>query len=63
MLSPTKAREKQTVTVFDITGKQVLAQSINGTTNIDASNLAQGVYNISIIGNRGVVNKKLVIVK
>ena len=55
--------EKQTISLFDINGKQVLSQTITGTTNIDASNLANGVYNISIANNYGVVNKRLVIVK
>ncbi|HTA61811.1 MAG TPA: SBBP repeat-containing protein [Bacteroidia bacterium] len=59
----TTATEKQSVQVFDVNGKLVFSQTINGNANIDASNLSDGVYNVSIIGNEGVVNKRLVIVK
>ena len=55
--------EKQNLVVYDVNGKQVLSQTISGTTTIDASNLSQGVYNISISSNQSVVNKKLVVVK
>jgi len=55
--------DKQTVNVYDVNGKQVLSQTINGTTNIDASNFSSGVYNISIIDSQGITNKRLVIVK
>jgi len=54
---------KQTLLVYDVNGKQVLSQTINGKTSIDASNLNEGVYNINIISNEGVINKRLVIVK
>jgi hypothetical protein len=54
---------KQTMQVYDINGKVVLSQVINGKTTIDAGNLSEGVYNISIISNEGVVNKRLVIVR
>jgi len=53
----------QTMQLFDITGKLVLTQPITGKTTIDASNLNEGVYNISIISNEDLVNKRLVIVK
>jgi len=59
----TNNTDKQTIQVVDISGKIVLSQAINGTTTIDASNFNAGVYNLSIISNNGVVNKKLVIVK
>ncbi|HXD91717.1 MAG TPA: T9SS type A sorting domain-containing protein [Bacteroidia bacterium] len=55
--------EKQTMRLYDITGNLVLVQVINGKTNIDASNLAEGVYNISITSTEGVTNKRLIIVK
>jgi hypothetical protein len=48
--------------VYDVNGKLVLSQIINGKTTIDASSLNEGVYNIIIISNEGVVNKRLVIV-
>jgi len=55
--------DKQTLNVFDVNGKLVLSQTINGKTNIDASNLAEGVYNLSLINQNGVANKRLVIVR
>ncbi|HXU27376.1 MAG TPA: T9SS type A sorting domain-containing protein, partial [Bacteroidia bacterium] len=59
----TTGTEKQTLQVFDINGNQILSQTIIGKTNIDVSNFAQGVYNISATGNDGIINKRLVIVK
>jgi hypothetical protein len=59
----TKTSDKQTLQVFDVNGKLVLTQTISGTTNVDASTLSQGVYNVSVTSNEGVVNKRLVIVK
>ena len=50
-------------TVYDVNGKVVLTQSINGKTNIDASSLNEGVYNVSLQSNEGVVNKRVVIVR
>jgi hypothetical protein len=49
--------------MYDVNGKLVLSQTINGKTSIDASNLNEGVYNINIISNEGVVNKRMVIVR
>jgi len=54
---------KQTMQVYDINGKLVLSQRINGKTTIDASSLNEGVYNINLQSNEGVVNKRLVIVR
>ncbi len=59
----TNFTDKQVINLYDINGKQVLTQAINGKTSIDASNLSDGIYNISIIGNEGVINKRLVIVR
>jgi hypothetical protein len=59
----TNATTKQTAYIYDVNGKLVLSQTINGKTNIDASSLNEGVYNISIINNEGITNKKLVIVR
>ncbi len=50
-------------TLYDVNGKAVLSQTINGKTSIDASSLNEGVYNISLQSNEGVVNKRLVIVR
>ncbi|HXD94126.1 MAG TPA: T9SS type A sorting domain-containing protein [Bacteroidia bacterium] len=54
---------KAELKLFDVNGKQVLWQTINGKTIVDVSNLNAGVYNISIANNGGVVNKRLVIVR
>jgi uncharacterized protein (DUF2249 family) len=59
----TNSAEKQTISVFDINGKLVLLQNINGTTSIDASNLSQGVYNLNVSNSQDVTNKRLVIVR
>ena len=55
--------DKQIIQVVDISGKIILSKTITGTTNIDASNLSQGVYNISLTSNTGITNKRLIIVK
>jgi len=49
-------------TVYDVNGRTVLTQTINGRTTIDAGSLNEGVYNVSLQSNEGVVNKRLVIV-
>ncbi len=49
--------------MYDVNGKLVLNQIINGKTTIDAGSLNEGVYNISIISNEGIVNKRVMIVK
>jgi hypothetical protein len=59
----TNATEKQTIQIFDVTGKIVLTQYCNGKASIDAGSLNEGVYNISIIGSEAVVNKRMVIVR
>ncbi len=59
----TNSMEKQSMQVYDVNGKIVLSQTINGKTNIDAGNLSEGVYNVSITGNNSVMNRKLVIVR
>ena len=59
----TNTSSKQAMQVYDVNGRLVLTQTILSKTTIDANILTDGVYNISITGNEGVVNKKLVIVK
>ena len=54
---------KQTMQVYDVSGKVVLSQILNGKTTIDASSFSGGIYNVSIISNEGVINKRLVIVR
>jgi hypothetical protein len=60
----TNSNINQTIQLYDVNGQMVLSQTINGkATTIDATSLNEGVYNISIISNEGVVNKRVVIVK
>jgi hypothetical protein len=59
----TNSMEKQTMQVYDVSGRLVFSQTINGKASIDASNLNEGVYNLSITTNEGVVNKRMVIVR
>ncbi len=62
VIEPSSAT-KQLMQVYDVTGKVVLSQPINGKTSVDATSLNEGVYNISLQSNEGVVNKRLVIVR
>jgi hypothetical protein len=57
----TNATTKQTLQVYDVNGRIVLTQTINGKTTIDASFLPNGIYNVSIISNEGIANKRIVI--
>jgi hypothetical protein len=60
----TNATQNIQCTIYDVNGKLVLNQTIqNGKADIDASALAEGVYNISLLSNEGVVNKRLVITR
>lgn len=49
------------VNVYDINGRLVLTQNMNGKTIIDASSLNNGIYNVNITNIDGVVNKRLII--
>ena len=59
----TGSTEKQMLQVFDVSGKLVLSQTITNKTVIDGAALSEGVYTINVIGNEGVANKRMVIVK
>ena len=54
---------KQTMLLYDVNGKLIYSQIVNGATYIDTYGLSQGVYNVSLISDLGVANKRLVIVK
>jgi sugar lactone lactonase YvrE len=47
----------------DVNGKVVFTQTINHNTNIDVKNLSNGIYNLNIITDVGVVNKRIIILK
>jgi hypothetical protein len=49
--------------VYDVNGKLIFSQILNGKTSIDVSSLNEGVYNISLLSNVGVINKRLIIVR
>jgi bacillolysin len=53
--------DKLSVDLYDINGRHVL--NIIGTTDIDVSNLDNGVYTLTIKNNSAITNKKLVIAK
>lgn len=55
--------KKQTIQIFDSTGKLVFDQIIINKTLIDISYLNEGVYSITIKSDTTITNKKLVIVK
>ena len=51
------------VNIYDVNGKLVLSQGMNGKTVIDISNLSEGIYNVNISNSEGVINKRLVIAR
>jgi len=53
----------QVIQVFDLTGRMVISETITGTTNINAANLANGIYNVKIISGQSAINKKIIITK
>ena len=55
--------DNQTVQIFDVSGKLVLNQRINGKADIDVSGLHEGVYYISSANAISVVKTRLVIVR
>ena len=55
----TNSTEKQMLQVFDLNGKQVINEWLQGKTTVDATNLPDGVYTISI----GAIKKRLVIIR
>ena len=59
----TNSNDKQNLKITDVNGKQILVQTINGTTSIDVSSLSAGIYNLSLTSSQSVANKRLVIVK
>ena len=45
--------------MYDVNGVEVLNQKVTGKTNIETYNLSSGVYNLSIISNESIINKKV----
>ncbi len=63
IIEPQNILSNVSCTIYDVNGKVVLSQTINGKTKIDASSLREGVYNINMVSDEGVINKRLVIVR
>ena len=57
----TNSREQQAMQMFDITGKMVLNQNINGKANIDASGLDNGVYFVQVKTRENISTQKIIV--
>ncbi len=55
--------KEQTLQVFDISGRLVLSQKINGPTKINAVDFENGIYTLKIKSDSGIINKKLIITR
>jgi hypothetical protein len=56
--------ESSTLTITDMMGNTVKQSIIyNLKSIINVADLAEGVYNVSITSNEGIINKRIVIVK
>lgn len=53
--------EKQTLSLYDITGKQILSQNITGTTTIDVNSLENGIYFVQLKNNVGISTQKIIV--
>jgi hypothetical protein len=52
------------IKMFDISGRLVYDENLNGNTitkDVDVSNFAKGAYQLQIVGNRGIFNKKVIV--
>ncbi len=61
MIEINNETEKMFCNLYDVNGKIVLTQAVKGTTTIDGSSLAEGIYNLSITSNNCLINKRIVI--
>ncbi len=52
-----------TLNIYDMSGRLVLNQIINGKTNISVSDLSNGLYNVNMRTKTGTGNKKLVVTR
>ncbi|HXU27037.1 MAG TPA: T9SS type A sorting domain-containing protein, partial [Bacteroidia bacterium] len=57
----TNSNEKQTLEIFDVTGKMVLNRNITGKTNIDVSSLDNGIYFIQVKTNENISTQKIIV--
>lgn len=58
----TSETDKQVLYLYDIHGKHLLTKNMSGKTIIDVTTFEEGVYTISIKGNSGITNRKLVVI-
>lgn len=58
-----ETKEKQTLNIFDGTGKIVHTQTVSGNAQVNASHLADGIYTISLTGAGNPVVKKIIITR
>ncbi|MFI5141369.1 MAG: T9SS type A sorting domain-containing protein, partial [Bacteroidia bacterium] len=58
----TNTIDKQTIQIVDLNGRLVFNEAITGTTTVDATNLNEGVYTLTLKTVDRIMNKKLVIV-
>ena len=49
------------VVISDVTGKSLITQNVNDNASINVSNLAQGVYNLTIITEGNVYTQKILV--
>ena len=49
--------------LYDINGRDIFHQTIQGKTLVDIRSLTDGVYNLNLMGSEGVINKRIIISK
>jgi hypothetical protein len=59
----TSIADKQIAKLYDLNGRLVFSINFSGKTNIDATSLNDGIYNLVIKTGDNIANKKLVIVR
>lgn len=55
--------EKQTLRVYDLTGRMVMSQNVTGLTKIDAGQLENGTYTLVFIAPKNSITRKLIITR
>jgi hypothetical protein len=53
----------QILQIFDLTGRLVITKTITGNTNINGTDLVDGIYNVKITNNGTVINKRIIVSK
>ena len=55
--------DKINLDLYDVSGKLLFSKDLNNKSNLDVTNLANGIYYITIKTNSQAVNKKLIIIR